>query len=78
MSNVNVYKQRPDKARAESPLYHAGLDELARKSQIVANNTKQHFEVFLLTAFIYLGLTAVSMIGQQILERRANRGVRRA
>jgi len=54
------------------------LDELARKSQIVANNTKQHFEVFLLTAFIYLGLTAVSMIGQQILERRANRGVRRA
>ncbi len=54
------------------------LDELARKSQIVANSTKQHFGVFLLTAFIYLGLTAVSMIGQQLLERRANRGVRRA
>ncbi|BAU72097.1 sarcosine oxidase subunit gamma [Metapseudomonas furukawaii] len=33
MSNVNVYKQRPDKARAESPLYHAGLDELARKGK---------------------------------------------
>lgn len=54
------------------------LDELARKSQIVANNTKQHFTVFLLTAFIYLGLTAVSMLGQHLLERRANRGVRRA
>jgi His/Glu/Gln/Arg/opine family amino acid ABC transporter permease subunit len=54
------------------------LDELARKSQIVANNTKEHFTVYLLTAFIYLGLTAVSMIGHQQLERRANRGVRRA
>ena len=29
MSNVNVYKQRPDAAHAESPLYHAGLDERA-------------------------------------------------
>ena len=33
MSNVNVYKQRPEKARAESPLFHAGLDELARKGK---------------------------------------------
>ena len=31
MSNVNVYQQRPDAGRAESPLFHAGLDELARK-----------------------------------------------
>ncbi|BAN46179.1 sarcosine oxidase subunit gamma [Metapseudomonas resinovorans] len=33
MSNVNVYKQRPDAAHAESPLFHAGLDELARKGK---------------------------------------------
>ena len=33
MSNVNVYKQRPEKAQAESPLHHAGLDELARKGK---------------------------------------------
>lgn len=33
MSNVNVYKQRPEKAPAESPLFHAGLDELARKGK---------------------------------------------
>ena len=33
MSNVNVYNQRPDSAHAESPLYHAGLDELARKGK---------------------------------------------
>ena len=33
MSNVNVYKQRPDSGRAESPLFHAGLDEMARKGK---------------------------------------------
>ncbi|MFC5699630.1 sarcosine oxidase subunit gamma [Pseudomonas sp. GCM10022186] len=33
MSNVNVYKQRPEKAQAQSPLFHAGLDELARKGK---------------------------------------------
>lgn len=33
MSNVNVYKQRPEKAPVESPLFHAGLDELARKGK---------------------------------------------
>ncbi|WP_017940166.1 sarcosine oxidase subunit gamma [Zestomonas thermotolerans] len=32
MTAVNVYQQRPNgAARAESPLYHAGLDELAGK-----------------------------------------------
>jgi polar amino acid transport system permease protein/octopine/nopaline transport system permease protein/arginine/ornithine transport system permease protein len=54
------------------------LDELARKAQIVANNTKQHFTVFLLTAVIYLVLTALSSVVLQRLERHANRGVRRA
>ena len=33
MSNVNVYQQRPDAGHAESPLFHAGLDELARKGK---------------------------------------------
>ncbi|MHA6495029.1 sarcosine oxidase subunit gamma [Pseudomonas borbori] len=31
MSNVNVYLQRPDAAHAESPLFHAGLNELVGK-----------------------------------------------
>jgi sarcosine oxidase subunit gamma len=39
MSNVNVYKQRPEKAQAESPLFHAGLDELARKGKSSAGVT---------------------------------------
>jgi sarcosine oxidase subunit gamma len=39
MSNVNVYNQRPDSAHAESPLYHAGLDELARKGKSSAGVT---------------------------------------
>ncbi|HLA33164.1 MAG TPA: sarcosine oxidase subunit gamma family protein [Pseudomonas sp.] len=34
MSNVNVYKQRPDAVRGESPLFHAGLDELVRKAPL--------------------------------------------
>jgi His/Glu/Gln/Arg/opine family amino acid ABC transporter permease subunit len=54
------------------------LDELARKSTIVANNTKQHFTVFLIAAVIYLVLTAISSVGVHWLERHANRGVRRA
>ena len=54
------------------------LDELARKAQIVANHTKMHFTVFALTAAIYLALTVASMGLLQMMERRANRGVRRA
>ncbi len=34
MSNVNLYQQRPDTGHAESPLFHAGLDELARKGSL--------------------------------------------
>jgi sarcosine oxidase subunit gamma len=36
MSTVNVYKQRPDAAYAESPLFHAGLHELAGKGKSTA------------------------------------------
>jgi sarcosine oxidase subunit gamma len=34
MSAINVYQQRPDAGYAESPLFHAGLDELARKASL--------------------------------------------
>ncbi|RJG12348.1 sarcosine oxidase subunit gamma family protein [Pseudomonas cavernicola] len=33
MTSVNVYKQRPDAAHAESPLFHTGLHELAGKGK---------------------------------------------
>ena len=39
MSNVNVYKQRPDAAHGESPLFHAGLDEMVRKGKSSAGIT---------------------------------------
>lgn len=39
MSNVNVYQQRPDSGRAESPLHHAGLHELAGKGSKSAGVT---------------------------------------
>ncbi|MBP8202975.1 MAG: sarcosine oxidase subunit gamma family protein [Pseudomonas sp.] len=36
MSTVNVYKQRPDAAHAQSPLFHAGLHELVGKGKNTA------------------------------------------
>ncbi|MBC9249226.1 sarcosine oxidase subunit gamma [Pseudomonas alcaligenes] len=33
MSAINVYNQRPATARGESPLFHAGLEQLAGKGQ---------------------------------------------
>ncbi|QLC72711.1 sarcosine oxidase subunit gamma family protein [Pseudomonas sp. LPB0260] len=39
MTAINVYKQRPDAGKAESPLFHAGLDELARKGKSSAGVT---------------------------------------
>jgi sarcosine oxidase subunit gamma len=40
MSNlINVYQQRPDAAHAESPLFHAGLDQLAGKGAAKAGAT---------------------------------------
>lgn len=54
------------------------LDELTRKSTIVAAAIKQPFTVFILAGLIYIAFTALSMGILQVLERRANRGVRRA
>jgi sarcosine oxidase, subunit gamma len=39
MTAFNVYKQRADAGKAESPLFHAGLDELARKGKSSAGVT---------------------------------------
>ncbi|TWE01593.1 sarcosine oxidase subunit gamma [Pseudomonas sp. AG1028] len=39
MSNVNVYKQRPDDIAGQSPLHHAGLHELAGKGRTGAGVT---------------------------------------
>ncbi len=55
-----------------------GLDELTRKANIAAGATRQPFTFYVLAAFIYVGLTAVSMVALQHMERRANRGVRTA
>ena len=54
------------------------LDEIMRKAKIAANNTHQPFTFYLLASLMYLGLTLVSMLVQQRLEARANRGVARA
>jgi polar amino acid transport system permease protein len=55
-----------------------GLDELMRKASIATSFTKEPFTFYLAAAVIYLMMTIVSMIGIHFLERRANRGVRRA
>jgi putative lysine/arginine/ornithine/histidine/octopine transport system permease protein len=51
-----------------------GVEELMRKTEFAVGFTKAPFTFFLFAAFIYLGLTVVSMGALQILERRANRG----
>ncbi|MCC5986522.1 MAG: ABC transporter permease [Pararhodobacter sp.] len=51
-----------------------GVEELMRKTEFAVGFTKAPFTFFLFAAFIYLGLTVVSMGMLQILERRANRG----
>lgn len=54
------------------------LDDLMRKAFIAMGVTKLPFDFFFIAAMMYLGITAVSMIGQQQIERWANRGIRRA
>ena len=50
------------------------LHELMRAAQVAAQATRQPFTFFLAAALFYLALTAVSMVVQQRLERRAGRG----
>lgn len=52
-----------------------GLEELMRKTEFAVGFTKQPFTFFLFAAFIYLGLTIITMLALQTLERRANRGM---
>ncbi|WP_127902925.1 ABC transporter permease [Solirhodobacter olei] len=52
-----------------------GLDELMRKADLAVGYTKKPFTFFLFAACIYLSMTAVAMLFQRGLERRANRGV---
>jgi ABC-type arginine transport system permease subunit len=51
---------------------------LTRKGFIAMGATKKPFTFFIVIAFAYLGMTIVSTLTLEALERRANRGVRRA
>lgn len=55
-----------------------GLDELMRKAQIGVGFSKEPFTFYCAAALIYLALTVVTGGGLMVLERRANRGFRRA
>ncbi len=55
-----------------------GLEELMRKTAIAISNTREPFTFYLIVAFIYLGLTIVTMAVMHYAERWANRGYKRA
>ena len=52
-----------------------GVHELMRNTAFAVGYTKKPFTFYLFAAMIYLGLTVVTMIAVQMLEKRANRGV---
>ena len=54
------------------------LDELLRKTQIAVGATKLPFTFFMAACLIYLSLALISSLVLAQLERRANRGMRRA
>lgn len=53
-------------------------DEVLRNSQVAAETSGQPFTVYAAAAVIYLLFTAISTVGIARIERRADRGVRRA
>lgn len=55
-----------------------GLEEIMRKAQFATGATKEPFTFYLAAAAIYLAITVVTMVILHLLERRANRGMRRA
>jgi len=55
-----------------------GLEEVMRHAQIAITTTKQPFTFYMVAAFLYLGMTAVSMIGLAWLEKRASIGLVRS
>lgn len=64
--------------KASALMSVVGLDELTRKAFIAAGATFQPFTFYVAAALIYLGVTIVSTLAIDYMERRANRGVRRA
>ncbi len=54
------------------------LDELMRMTFIAVGATKLPFSFYFTASLMYLGITIISMAGQQRIEAWANRGVRRA
>ena len=54
-----------------------GLEEIMRKAQIATGFTKQPFTFYFAAALIYLSITVFTMIALQLLEKRANRGIRK-
>jgi His/Glu/Gln/Arg/opine family amino acid ABC transporter permease subunit len=54
------------------------LPELLRNSDIAARAVREPFTFYFVACLIYLAITIVSMIAQQVAERRANRGIIRA
>lgn len=55
-----------------------GLDDIMRKANIAVSSTKEPFLFYAAAAFLYLGLTIVSMAVVHLLEKRANRGIKQA
>lgn len=55
-----------------------GLEDLMREADIASRYTKEPFTFYMAAAFLYLGLTVVTMAVLHVLEARANRGQRRA
>ena len=46
------------------------LDEIMRMTKIAANATREPFTAYFLASLLFLGITAVSMVGQYYLEKR--------
>lgn len=55
-----------------------GLEEVMRKAQVATAVSKEPFTFYITAAFIYLGITVFAMAVLHILEKRVNRGIRRA
>lgn len=54
------------------------LPELMRNADIAARSTRLPFTCYFLASLIYLAITIASLLGQQQMERWANKGVRKA
>jgi polar amino acid transport system permease protein len=55
-----------------------GLSELVFTSKTAASGTKHYFFFYTVAGLVFMVLTTLSNVGVGVLERRVNRGVRRA